>query len=232
MTQHIKFFSKDEVAVKHFPPLPSSKIIPDWYRELPLRTDSEEFTAHKYADSGYQTHFSIKGCVPVSDYITSGYVIRASADIIITPEKTGDEPGFAWGSPEAKCDMHFHKQCPVSIHGQRNHYIKLATPWRMVTPAGYSCYFYQPEFMFNENIQLLPAVVDTDGYNSPVNFPGIVTADRTFTINAGDPLMVVFPFKRQDWEHSVELSVEPKNPVSHFLERGYRKLFHRPKRYR
>ena len=232
MTQHIKFFSDDEVAVKHFPPLPASKTIPDWYKELPLHLDTEEFTASKYIDHGYHTQFSIKGCVPVSDYITSGYVIRASSDIVITPKKTEDESGFAWGSPRATCDVHYHKQCPVSMRGQRNHYIKLVTSWRVATPAGYSCYFYQPEFMLNENIRFFPAIVETDGYNHPVNFPGIVTAEKTFTINAGDPLMVVFPFKRQDWEHTVSLAPEPKNPVRHFLDRGYKKLFHTQKRYR
>jgi hypothetical protein len=232
MTQQIKFFSDDEVAVNHFPPVPASKSIPDWYRDLPLRLDDEVVTAQKFINSGYHTPFSIKGCVPVSDYITSGYVIRASADIIITPEKTGGESGFVWGSRQGACDVHQHKQCPVSMRGQRHHYIKLMTPWRVATPAGYSCYFYQPEFMLNENIRLFPAVVDTDGYNNAVNFPGVITTDQTFTICAGDPLMVVFPFKRQDWDHTVSLATEPKNPTAHFLERGYKKLFHNQKRYR
>jgi hypothetical protein len=232
MTLQINFFCDDEAVVKHFPPLPASKSIPDWYRELPLRLDDDELTARKYLESKNNTPFSIKGCVPVSDYLTSGYVIRASSDIAITPEKTGGEVQFFWSSPAATCESHAHQQCPVSMRGHRNHYIKIVTPWRIATPAGYSCYFYQPEFMLNENIRLLPAVVDTDGYNSPVNFPGVITADKTFTIHAGDPLMVVFPFKRQDWEHTVSLAPAPKNPVRNFFDRGYQKLFHNQKRYR
>jgi len=232
MTLQLNFFCDDEAVAKHFPPLPASKIIPDWYKELPLRLDEDELTAEKYYASGNNTPFSIKGCVPVSDYITSGYVIRASSDIVITPNKIDGEPGFMWSSPAATCYTHEHKQCPVSMRGQKNHYIKIATPWRIATPAGYSCYFYQPEFTFNENIRLFPAVVDTDGYNHAVNFPGVITTDKTFTINAGDPLMVVFPFKRQDWVHTVSLAPAPKNPVKHFFDRGYKKLFHEQKRYR
>jgi len=232
MTQHIKFFSSDEAAVKHFPPLPASKILPEWYKDLPVRAHPAPETAQGYADRHNKTTMGIKGCIPVSDYMTSGYVVRASADIVITPERNGDVAGFYWSSPAMDVGGHAHAQCPVHMNKVRNDYIKIVSTWRFVTPPGYSCYMYQPEFFLNENIRLFPAVVDTDSYNCEVTFPGVVVADTTFTIHAGDPLMVVFPFKRQDWEHSVSLSASPKNPVAHFFERGYKTLFHSQKRYR
>lgn len=232
MSQNIKFFSDDEVAVKHFPPLPASKVVPQWFKDLPLRTDVEELTAEKYLKEQATIPMSIKGCMPATDYISSGYVIRAAADFAISPKPEQHPADFFWTSAGGKCDAHSHAQCPVSVRGRDRNYIKIMSSWRVVTPPGYSCYFYQPEFMFNEMLKLFPAVVDTDGYNNAVNFPGVITTDQTFTICAGDPLMVVFPFKRQDWDHTVSFAPEPKNAAAHFFARGYKTLFHNQKRYR
>jgi hypothetical protein len=232
MTQHIKFFSDDEVAVKHFPPLPANKMLPDWYKSLPVRMHAAPVTAQEHAEIAGKTTLGIKGCTPVGDYITSGYIIRAASDIVITPQKTDDLAGFYWSSPAAHVQFHAHGQCPVHINKVKNDYIKIENTWRVVTPPGYSCYMYQPEFFFNENIKFFPAVVDTDAYQNAVSFPGVVIASTTFTIQAGDPLMVVFPFKRENWDHFASFSVSPKNPVKSFFERGYKTLFHRAKRYR
>jgi len=49
----------------------------------------------------------------------------------------------------------------------------------------------------------LPGIVDTDKYNSPVNFPFILN-DIKFTglIPAGTPIAQVIPFKRDSWKMS------------------------------
>jgi hypothetical protein len=232
MQNIIEFISNDEIAAKNFPPLPANKIIPEWFKKLPLLTDNDEFTAKKCHEYSAKKPMSIKHCMPVNDYMTSGYVIRSAADIVITPEKEGIYKSFTWCASEPFISAHKHEQCPIHIQKEKNHYIKILSNWRIKTALGYSCYIYQHDFFINDEMKLFPGIVDTDTYSNSINFPGVVTAKSTFLIKAGDPLMVVFPFKREDWAHKILIKEEPKNPLSRFLERGYKTLFHSPKHYR
>jgi hypothetical protein len=229
---NIEFYTDDEVAAKHFPPLPSSRVLPEWFREMPRYiTPPNEVTAQSLSLSNNVIRQTVKGCLPFLDYITSGYVIRAAADIAITPAPNGDIKGWWWASSGPHVGGHPHTQCPVKMNNKNNEYIKLISSWRVKTPKGYSALFYQPEFMLRDEVRLFPGVVDTDVYDQPVNFPGILVADSTVVIKAGDPLMVVFPFARHEWTHTVSVSSTPENLTTRFFERGYQKFFHKQKSY-
>lgn len=230
----IEFSTTDRVALEYFPPLPASKVLPDWYKEMPrLHEPYEQMTAHLASKYGNKAPQTIKGCVPVQDFLTSGYVIRSCADIAITPDNESDPSGWWWSSGKSMCATHEHNQCPVSISGKKHNYIKINNVWRVKTPPGYSCYYYQPDFLGDKKLKLFSGIVDSDAYTNPVLFPGVVLGNDSFVINAGDPLMVVFPFKRGDWEHTLSLCEDDSESViSRIMERAYQKLFHKQKRYR
>jgi hypothetical protein len=227
----IKFSTTDKLAFENFPPIPAKKLLPDWYKQLALRP--EKMDAKQLIKNGISVNsFTIKGCTPVADYLTNGYILRASSDILITPERQADIKDFWWVSKHARVGTHVHGQCPIKINNANNVYIKILLDWCIETPKGYSCYFYQPEFFFQDKFRLLPAIVDTDTYKYPINFPGLVLAEDTFTIAAGTPLMVVFPFKREDWDSEINyLTEERLSPVRLYFERGYKKLFHKQKNF-
>jgi hypothetical protein len=228
----IKFVCSDESVAKHFPPLPSSHIIPEWYKKMSLSSiEGKIETVEELQKFGTIKPKTVRGCIPVKDYIDSGYIIRCPADIMITPEKNGDINSCFWTSRSGSCDSHSHEQLPLKINGEKNHYIKIVQPWTIKTPVGYSCYFYQPEFFFNENIKFFPGVVDTDDFDIPVNFPAIVTSKDSFVLQAGDPLMVVFPFKREKWEHEISIEDKKRSAIEMFIENGYKKLFHKKKKF-
>lgn len=224
---NIKFLSSDRVAVDMFPPVPASKMLPDWYKELGRYVGGAPMTAPaELARNNYKIPQTVKGCPPVLDYLTSGYIIRMPADLSISPTPDGDIK--SWESAGViPCTGNPHAQMPIHIHGRRHAYIKIMQDWVVKTPAGYSSYFYQPEFLFDERIKLFPAVVDTDTYPHPVNFPGIVTSTAPFVLAAGTPLMVVFPFKREEWAHSVEHMLAGPAPslVDRIFQRGYQRFF-------
>jgi len=231
---NIEFFTDDDVALEYYPPLPASQMLPEWYKDLPRwYKPPSEFNAREVHALKNTIPQTIKACLPVMDYLTSGYVIRSPSDVMITPEEHGDTKGYWWSSQALACTSHAHQQCPVDIGGHKYEYIKLLNKWGVRTPTGYSTFFYQPDFLFNNRLKLFPAVVDTDRYNIPVSFPGTVLGDDTFIIKAGDPLMVAFPFKREDWMHSVyHKEKQPQNIIHRVFARGYQMLFHAPKRYR
>lgn len=235
----IEFKTNNEIAFNHFKPIPSKKLMPDWYKNMPTSIKGiDKMNAKKFAESNSQTHFTIKGCVPVLDYITSGYILTSHTDILITPEfiQEKDTKTFWWKSNGMKVESHGNEQCPIKINNVNNEYWKFMSAWAIKLPKGYSCYFYQPEYFMETRYKLFPAIVDCDGYNfQPVNFPGVILSNESFIIKAGDPIMAVFPFKRDDWKSEINLlSNEETNKPNVFftyLERAYKNLFHSKKSY-
>lgn len=230
----INFLTNDEIVATNFPPVPASKMVPEWYKNLNrYMYPNEKIDAAFMWNNDNRIPQTVKACVPVQDYITSGYVLRASSDIIVTPSIHEGQRGFNWSSATGTCSSHTHEQCPVKINKEEHNYFKVKNDWVVKTPLGYSCYFYQPDFFLESGVRFFPGVVDTDVYDEPVNFVGYITTKETFTIKAGDPLMVVFPFKRENWQHKVEYTKSPFVSVSRrVFEKGYLFFFHKQKHYR
>jgi hypothetical protein len=223
-------------------PVPAKKLIPEWYKKLDSYTgDKDEIFTAPYLlnnlinSKGENPIWTIKSCAPVQDYMCSGYVIRATADLLLTQDNlVNNQTSWSWFSADNKtmsCDFHVFKQCPISINGKNNTYIKIVHNLGVKTPKGYSCLFYQPEFFFETRFKLFPAIVDTDSFNNPVNFPGIITSKKeNVTISAGTPLMVVMPFKREDWTHKISIAEQPRSrKIS--VDQWYKKFFRSNKSY-
>lgn len=238
----IEFITNNELALEYFPPLPAKKMIPDWYKDMTLDIEGVNgYDAKQMVQEDNKTSYTIKGCVPVLDYLTHGYIIRANADILITPDYSQEHnmQGFWWKSFGSEVESHTHKQCPIHINNKKNDYFKWMNPFAIKTPKGYSCYFYQPEFFMETKYKLFPAIVDTDNYNiQPIHFPGVILSNESFLIKAGDPIMAVFPFKRESWESEVRLLTDKENkklqsgnPLYMFYNRAYKKMFHVKKNF-
>lgn len=210
---------------KNFYPVPSSKVIPEWYKDI-----DSYLGGIKKPGPDSKTRATIKKCMPVFDAMVSGYTIVTHADMYISQQevkyfdkkifnKTGEsvlmseeessklpQTAPVYQTPLSNCiDFHPIEQAPT--HPDRNghnvSYPKWINPWSIKTPKGYSCLFLPP--MHKENIfKILPGVVDTDSYVAPVNFPFILN-DTSYEglVPAGTPIAQVVPFKRDSWEMSI-----------------------------
>lgn len=230
----IEFYCADENIVKLFPPVTAKKMVPEWYKAMTKYVDNNKTSPtakERFANNATnETYMTIKNCIPVQDYITSGYVLLSSSDVLISPEK--DDDGVSsflwWTKSESGPSYHSNRQCPIKLNGEKHHYIKFHNPWVVKTPPGYSCLFYQPEFLFEERFKLFPGIVDTDKYEHVVNFPGFLTTTKNFKLEAGTPLMAVFPFKRDEWQSEIKIK-EPKKMITSYIEQMYLKIFHSQK---
>lgn len=229
MTKKIEFISYDKGAAKFFPPLPASKVIPDWYKTL-----KKDVPYH----SGYvplEGVGSIKNCIPVRDYITGGYVLRNiyETDVKVKFDKEYKTIQAAYPVKDY-VSGHPNHQCPIKIDGHKHHYFKIIQPWLIKTPPGYSCMIYQPYFWFNESISFFPAIVDTDKHPDAINLVGIVKKD--IVLQPGDPLVIVYPFKRDDWKmeskyHDYSSSTQFKLYLKKVLHGAYVRFFHSKKKF-
>lgn len=233
----IKFLTADKLAM-NYPPIPIKKMMPEWYKDLQDSFDkTTEDNAKVQIIKKIYTTKTIKTCVPVRDYMTSGYILRSHAQILITPEIAYDEKNFyVKSSIDNMIESHSHQQCPIKIDSLKHNYMKYSNRWKIIVPEGYSCLFYQPEFFFETRYRLFPGIVDCDNYDTVINFPGYILSNKSFYINPGDPIIAIFPFKRDEWTSNVKLvnNVEEiyVSKIGHYLYKGYKNLFHKKKSYK
>ena len=93
-------------------------LIPDWYKEMDLSTEWQN-------DRVVPT---VKRCVPVRDYLTCGYAILNPYETQLRFEN--DETNTLKASnvcpAEDYVSAHPYNQCPINMHGKKNHYFKLS----------------------------------------------------------------------------------------------------------
>lgn len=230
MTTTIKFYTEDPGVLQNFPPRPAGKIVPEWFKHVPatLSQIPEYIEQHGIG--------TVKKCTPVTDYITSGYIIQNTFQTVL--KRTLDKEYTSFNADSASNNYigasPYH-QCPVQINGQKNHYIKIHQPWKIETPPGYSCLIYQPFYHFVDGLNILPAIVDTDTYPDSIVLVATINKSEV-KLNPGDPLFCVFPFKREDWV--AEASVKPfkqqsfmKFLLNKVYYGAYAKMFHSKKSY-
>lgn len=230
----IKFTCEDYDAMKHYPPVTAGKIIPDWYKDVPVTLSKTP----GYIDNDGVP--SVKRCMPVLDYLTSGYVLKNSYEINIWPSvKDGINSFVLECNKKNYVGAHpFHQAPTTEMNDQKNHYFKINQEWLIQTPPGYSCLIYQPHYLFRKNFQFFPAIVDTDKHDDFIGLVGLITTDKPFTIAPGEPLVTIFPFKREEWKMDVgcDEKIGSKSSFKYFLaglwHGFYAKNFHTKKTYK
>ena len=176
-------------------PVPASKSLPNWYK------DSPEYTNNQRVIVNGNTPHTIKKCIPVFDALTAGYIIPTYVDVQVTQRDV--LPYYEWPSQSA-ISFHPIEQAPTHPGINGAPFPKWSNPWAISTPPGYSCLFIPPMHNPNGIFTVLPGIVDTDTYNSPVNFP--FTLDDVKwegIIPAGTPMVQVIPFKRDSFKMSI-----------------------------
>lgn len=230
---NIKFSTDDKDAAELFPPIPAAKLIPEWYKNIPVTATR----AAGYIDGDSVP--TIKRCMPVLDYLTSGYILRNSYEINAWPSiKDGIKSFNLECNKKNYVGAHPWHQATTEINGVKNHYFKINQEWHIKTPPGYSCLIYQPHYLFRKEFQMFPAVVDTDKHDDFTGLVGVINTDTDFTIAPGDPLVVIFPFKREEWKSTIEYDpkIGANSSFKYFLHgvwHGfYSRIFHTKKTYR
>jgi len=196
-----------------YPPTPAIKNIPEWYLKMNEYATSKKEPKIKIVDNKISPHVpaTIKKCMPVFDAITAGYILYTAFDLYV--KQVDDEPFYMWQAGQ----IVFHPKVQFDLYPKLNEYVaapKFANNWIIETPKGYSCLIVAPMHRPNTEINILPGVVDTDNYTSPISFP-FVLQNKQFEglIPAGTPMAQVIPFKREKWK--MQFGGEENNQKAH-----------------
>ena len=220
---------KDYVVKKQDLPTPIKINAPDWFKKL---NHSEE-------------HRTIKGCMPFLDTLTFGYSLYVPVDLkvqhnVTVKDREGKEKQDSlFGCPIDRSAYDSGININYNGPGQSTHgpqqvegspfidknknlpFYKILNPWIIKTPPGYSCLFVPPLNNADDRFSIIPGIVDTDSFNSEINFPIIINGDKynvlDTIIKKGTPYVQIIPFKRDNWEMKISSSNMARNRISKAL---------------
>jgi hypothetical protein len=228
------YFSRYDNAESLYSPAPSSKFIPEWYKNA-----QSYFNNQKRPRLG-SPFVTIKKCLPVFDAITAGYIIVLNRDIYV--EQLEDGPYLHWRAEDTEKNddvLTEHHEFQVQGHPDNNlgYQLKIENPWLIKTDPGYSCMILPPLHRDNQ-IVILPGVVDTDKYYEKVNFP-FNLKDKNFEgmIEAGTPIAQIIPFKREKYSMNIvpldsKRRTSNQRTIASKIFDGYRNMYWSRKEYR
>ena len=228
----IKFICEHE-HLDYIPkPIPASKMLPQWYKDMPSYVDNIKI--HEVAGA----NATIKKCMPIFDTMTTGYFIVLPCDVYISKDING-MPSVTPSFGEKMVSDHSLKQAitfdiPKEYHKQL---LKWTNFWKIKTPKGWSVMFVQPMHRDDLPFQILPGIVDTDEFVLSVQFPFLLRKDFEGTLPKGTPIAQVIPFKRENWEaeYGNQTSLETKKFLdnhSSIFENRYKKTSWKKKTYK
>ena len=197
-------------------PIKAVQNIPEWFKKL------EHSNKLK----------TIKGCIPVLDSLSAGYILRMPQDFYLKHNYTqgtqkDSSVRFSYGMEPAHIHslglnlntnnpaIHPLKQlggkeggCPFIEKNKNLPLYKIVNPFKIKTPPGYSCLFVPPLNNRDDRFEIISGIVDTDTFPTYINFPIIINGDKYPTletvIEQGTPYAQVIPFKRDNWKMKIK----------------------------
>lgn len=200
----IEFIALTEFAYKVTQkPYPASSNVPAWWKDMPKYCNERLNKEESLLFYNGTTNLSPKGCVPMLDALTSGYIIPLWADVHIKSLSDSEYiPHLSWRVDGQVFEQNTDRAKLIpAVPGYSNFALKFYNQWSISTPKGYSVRVNAPEG-HDLPFYALPAVVDTDKVTLGLPIPVFLKNGFEGVVEAGTPIAKVTPFKREDWKAS------------------------------
>jgi hypothetical protein len=178
---------------KELHPQPSKNFIPKWFKDTPI--DSPE--DNKYISKVKPNLRTVKKCPSFMEIFHQGYTIVSPCDIWLK-YKDGQ---WEWKCSHPDITMNYFAYNAMAKylpkHSKDKVIFKLANPWYVMTPKGYSSYIVPMPYTYNYDWYVQYGIIHTDTiYN--MNVPIVYTSEKEeVLIKQGTPLFQLVPFKRE-----------------------------------
>ena len=183
----IQFISTVEglESIEECLPKPAKYFVPEWFKSINPKSS-----------------MTVRACPSFPDYFSQGYIIPMWTDVVLKYQ-SDDNWGWATANTEFKFEIHGKNQMLDHVQARFNgvdgqFIFKTSTPWRIVTPPGWSVLQLPLFYHFNKDFSIFPGVVDTDIFTQ-TNHQVLYHANgREIKISRGDPFVLYIPFKRSN----------------------------------
>jgi hypothetical protein len=186
MKPKIEFVSLVEglESIEECRPKPAKHFIPQWFKDIPNHIDN-----------------TVKICPSFPDYFSMGYILPMWTDTKLMFNK--EMSRYNWQTPGEPFNVEIHRSDQFtdyvnpSFSGVDGNFIfKTSSPWKIITPKGWSVLQLPLFYHFNKEWSVLPGVIDTDimhEMNQQILYHG---NGSDIEIKRGTPLVLYVPFKR------------------------------------
>lgn len=191
-----------EHFVTEFRPVPASECLPEWFKDL--------------------TNVSIKtskSCRGLYDVMTSGFMVVWPFDVTITRDENGklfvkrtrDDERFSF-HPHPHVQLGAYPDANLSL--QKHGVEKVELPYKIRSSKNTSVMMIQPPYRPDLKTEVMPGIIDTDKFYSPLNVLFTIKntdTTRDIKISAGTPLAQIVPFVRSEWSieyNSIDLKLD------------------------
>jgi len=188
-----------------YPIQPANRFLPQWYKDNPKLTRIEQFGFDKKEPHA-------KECPAIQDELTNGFIIPSWSNIFfhmkdgemewevsvgrtLISAKLADK--WQWIGKQSSQQINLMGLNEIFNYGV----LKFMSPYYFKTPPGYGLRFHDLFYHDQRSVRILPGQVETDIWhevNFPFEFMFPTTKESKFFINAGDPLLMVTPYKKKD----------------------------------
>jgi len=190
---------------------PGEIVIVPWdnrLMEMPPYINSQA-PAPTWLKAAAQNEGSIRRCAATIDVVTAGITLPAWTNFRFHLSERKDDwivrmdqfDEMVQGSRPKFMNQPFSfiqtGECPMTdVRAiKQATYPKLVNPWRFITAPGWSCLILPVMHQPNKNWTLLPGIVHTDFYHE-MNCVLNITATENFSIQWGEPMAQIIPFRR------------------------------------
>lgn len=198
-------------------PVPTQKEIPSWYKDadrFAKMPNGEYYKATKevcpFPKEGTTDDYgkipTWKACPAIMDAFATGYLFKTPCDIKFFINSNGN---IDVKIEDLKHQDFCTKRTPMAQfkhpEGFYDHHFAWSPDWGLELPEGYSALFMTPMNRFDLPFLNTTGIVDSDKVHLLGSFPFFITKGWEGIIPAGTPYLQVLPFKRENWNHEIEI---------------------------
>jgi hypothetical protein len=203
-------------------PSPTQSVTPQWYKDADTFAKTPNGEYHKatkevcpIAKEGTVDDYgkipTWKSCPAILDAFSTGYVLKTPCELTFYKNAQGiidvklqntQYQDFCTARPPMPQFEH--------PRGYYQHHFAWFADWGLELPEGYSALFMTPMNRFDLPFLNTTGIVDSDKVHLLGSFPFFVIDGWEGTIPAGTPYLQIIPFKREDWEHKIEVFEQSK----------------------
>ena len=190
-------------------PGPILKTLPDWYRNA-NRYHKHPVTGEPLVDPNKGGKIPTwKACPALFDVMGSGYAYKTPCDI----EFYEDDAGIIYarvldaGHPNFLVDRAPLPQF-LHPHGYHEKHFAWWADWAVELPDGYSALYTHPLNRFELPFITTSGIVDNDKDHLPGTMPFFIRKGFTGVLEAGTAYAQIFPFKRENWDSEIDVSLQ------------------------
>jgi hypothetical protein len=208
-SKKIIFYPKSE-KIKQIIPCPQVVSAPKWFKEIPVyQKQVGSVSNDKLIVENGIPNYTAKACMPFLDSLTTGYSFNLWCDIQVRINPDGATT-ISWGNTDEDLSPIVSRPEPEGFavpNGFNSLVFSWTSAWGIKTPKGYSSLLTHPFNRTDLPFLTTTGIMDTDRWGIWGTQPFHLQKDFEGVIEAGTPIIHIYPFKRDNWKSEINDSL-------------------------